>query len=332
VSVRVQKSDKKLINGKSDLNQIVPIKYQWAWKKYLTAQANTWFPQEVNMGKDVDQWKKSSTFTNQEREIIKRSLGFFSTADSLVSNNIVFSIYKRVTSPECRAFLLRQAWEEVNHVGSYLHIVQSLGMDESEIFNMYHEIDSVSAKASFMFNHTKALEDETLSDEEFLKNLIVYYIVMEGLFFYVGFVQLLAFAKTNRLPGTVEQIKWIMKDEALHVAFGVDLINGIKEENPGIWTDKLQGEVQDLILEGLRLEIAYAKDTMPTGMLGLNSSSFEQYLKYMTNRRFIQIGLPRLYSDVSNPFPWLSELVDLNSEQNFFERSVTEYQTGTLEW
>jgi ribonucleoside-diphosphate reductase beta chain len=335
----LQKIEKKLLNGKSDLNVIVPIKYQWAWKAYQTGNANHWTPQEVDMSKDIDQWKTPGAFTKQERDIVERCLGFFSTADSLAANNIVFAIYKHLTAPECRLFLSRQALEEVVHQISYQHIIESLSMDEDKLFNMYHEIPSVAAKASYNLKYTQDLSDQNFHTnsieniQRLLKNLVAYVIVMEGLFFYVGFVQLFAFGRQNRLPGTVEQIKMIQKDEHNHISFGVSLINGIKEENPGVWTKEFQKECQDIILEGLDLEIAYAKDTMPIGMLGLNATLFEQYLKYICNRRFIQIGLKRLFDGVKNPFPWLTNQVDLQREANFFEKTVTAYQSAaSLNW
>jgi ribonucleoside-diphosphate reductase beta chain len=124
----------------SDVNQLVPFKYKWAWEKYLSGCANHWMPQEVNMSRDIALWKTPNGLTDDERRLVKRNLGFFVTADSLAANNIVLGTYRHITAPECRQYLLRQAFEEAIHTHAYQYIVESLGLDEGEIFNAYHEV------------------------------------------------------------------------------------------------------------------------------------------------------------------------------------------------
>jgi ribonucleoside-diphosphate reductase beta chain len=140
---RVNAADKRIINGQTDVNQLVPFKYKWAWEKYLATCANHWMPQEVNMTRDIATWKDPNGLSEDERRIIKRNLGFFVTADSLAANNIVLGTYRHITAPECRQFLLRQAFEEAIHTHAYQYIVESLGLDESEIFNAYNEVQSI---------------------------------------------------------------------------------------------------------------------------------------------------------------------------------------------
>ncbi len=137
---RVRVEDKRIINGKADVNQLVPFKYKWAWEKYLSACANHWMPQEMNMSRDIALWKDPNGLTDDERRLVKRNLGFFVTADSLAANNIVLGTYRHITAPECRQYLLRQAFEEAIHTHAYQYIVESLGLDEGEVFNAYHEI------------------------------------------------------------------------------------------------------------------------------------------------------------------------------------------------
>ena len=134
---RVKVEDKRIINGASDVNQLVPFKYKWAWEKYLAGCANHWMPQEINMNRDIALWKDPNGLTEDERRIIKRNLGFFVTADSLAANNIVLGTYRQITAPECRQYLLRQAFEEAIHTHAYQYIVESLGLDQAEIFNAY---------------------------------------------------------------------------------------------------------------------------------------------------------------------------------------------------
>lgn len=336
---RIRVDDKKIINCRADLNQLVPFKYEWAWQKYLDACANHWMPQEISMSRDIALWKDPNGLSDDERMIIKRNLGFFSTADSLVANNLVLAIYRHITNPECRQYLLRQAFEEALHTHAYQYVVESLGIDEGEIFNMYREIPSIHQKDVFQLQFTQELANPDFntgtpeSDQRFLRNLIGYYIIMEGIFFYVGFVQMLSFGRQNKMTGASEQFQYIMRDESMHLNYGVDVINQIKIENPHLWTAEFQQEIQDLIRQGVDLEYAYACDTMPRGVLGLNSQMFSEYLKFVANRRCRQIGLTELYAGAKNPFPWMSEMIDLKKEKNFFETRVIDYQTGgALSW
>ena len=336
---RVQVDQKRMINCRADLNQLVPFKYEWAWTKYLDGCANHWMPQEINMTQDIALWRSNDGLSADERKIVMRNLGFFSTADSLVANNLVLSIYRLVTNPECRQYLLRQAFEEAIHTHAYQYCIESLGMDEGEIFNMYREIPAVAKKAAWALKYTQAIGNPqfqtgtTENDQELLQNLIAFYCVLEGLFFYCGFSQILSMGRRNKMTGVAEQFQYILRDESMHVNFGIDVINQIKNENPHLWTPEFQAKMTQMVLEGLALEIEYARDTMPRGVLGMNAQMMEAYLKFITNRRLTQIGLSEQFPGVENPFPWMSEIMDLRKEKNFFETRVTEYQVGgALAW
>lgn len=338
-SARVHVGDKQMINARADLNQLVPFKYDWAWQKYLDGCANHWMPQEVNMNADIATWKSADGLTEDERRIVKRNLGFFSTADSLVANNLVLAVYRLITNPECRQYILRQAFEEAIHTHAYQYCIESLGMDEGEIFNMYHEIPSVAKKASWGLKYTRSISDPEFktgtpeTDRQFLKNLIAYYCVLEGIFFYCGFTQILSMGRRNKMTGTAEQFQYILRDESMHLNFGIDMINQIKIENPSLWDAQMKDEATQMILQGTQLEIEYARDTMPRGVLGMNAAMMEDYLKFIANRRLTQIGLKEEYPGATNPFPWMSEIMDLKKEKNFFETRVIEYQTGgALSW
>jgi len=338
-SGRINANDKRVLNGQTDVNQLVPFKYHWAWDKYLAGCANHWMPQEVSMSRDIAQWKDSTALTEDERLIIKRNLGFFTTADSLAANNIVLGTYRHITAPECRQYLLRQGFEEAIHTHAYQYIVESLGLDESEIFNAYREIPSIRDKDNFLIPFINILTNTAFktgtleADQQLLRSLIVFACIMEGLFFYVGFVQILALGRQNKMQGSAEQYQYILRDESLHCNFGVDLINTIKLENPQLWTSEFRDEIKALMQHAVELEYRYAEDTMPRGVLGLNAGMFKEYLRFIANRRCQQIGLDMLYPGANNPFPWMSEMMDLKKEKNFFESRVTEYQTGgALSW
>ncbi|MFA6120324.1 MAG: ribonucleotide-diphosphate reductase subunit beta [Sideroxydans sp.] len=336
---RIRVEDKRIINSSADVNQLVPFKYKWAWEKYLAGCANHWMPQEINMSADIALWKNPNGLTDDERRLVKRNLGFFTTADSLAANNIALGTYRHITNPECRQFLLRQAFEEAIHTHAYQYIVESLGLDEGEVFNMYHEVQSIRDKDEFLLPFIDVLTNPEFktgtpeNDQKLLRSLIVFACIMEGLFFYVGFVQILALGRQNKMTGAAEQYQYILRDESMHLNFGVDVINQIKLENPHLWTPAFREEIRGLFQKGVELEYRYAEDTMPRGVLGLNAGMFKEYLRFIANRRCQQIGVDILYQGATNPFPWMAEMIDLKKEKNFFETRVTEYQTGgALSW
>ena len=335
---RVNVAQKKLINcNQVDVNQLMPLKYNWAWEHYMNGCANHWMPTEVPMAKDMGLWK-ANTLSEDERRVIMRNLGFFSTAESLVANNIVLAIFKHLTNPEARQYLLRQSFEEAIHTHSFVYICESLNLDQGLVFNMYNEITSIKAKDEFQMQLTAEVLDPNFSTDtiqgaqKFLENLIGYYLIMEGIFFYSGFVMILSFHRQNKMTGIGEQFQYILRDETVHLNFGIDLINGIKEENPNLWTFEFQNQIIRKIKHAVELEIAYAQDCLPTGILGLTSSMFREYVQYIADRRLERIGLKVIYRS-KNPFPWMSETMDLGKEKNFFETRVTEYQSASsLTW
>ncbi len=335
---RVNIAEKRLINCHAvDVNQLMPLKYKWAWEHYLNGCANHWMPSEVPMGKDIDLWK-SDKLTPDERRVIMRNLGFFATAESLVGNNLVLAIFRHVTNPEARQYLLRQAFEEAIHTHTFLYIVESLNLDQGEVFNMYNEVNSIHNKDQFEMTLTADIlkPDFTTTTEEgaqkFLENLIGFYIIMEGIFFYSGFAMILSFLRQNKMVGIGEQFQYILRDESTHLNFGIDLINTIKEENSHLWSPSFQAMIVDKIKEAVELEIQYAEDCLPRGILGLTAPMFRDYVQYIADRRLERIGLKAIYRS-KNPFPWMSEMIDLGKEKNFFETRVTEYQSASnLVW
>ena len=328
-----------MINARADVNQLLPLKYHWAWEKYLAGCNNHWMPTEVSMQADIAMWKNASSdaptaLTEAERTMLKRNLGFFATAESLVANNIVLAVYRQLTNPECRQYLLRQAFEEAVHTHTFQYICTSLGLEPGELFNMYREVPSITEKDAWALQFTQLLEDPafrtgtTEADQAFLRDLIAFYVIFEGMWFYTGFAQILSLGRRNKMVGIAEQYQYILRDESIHLNFGIDVINQIKIENPGLWSAEFQAEVHQMLSDACELEIAYGRDTMPTGMLGLSADQCARYMHFITNRRCAQIGLTQLYPDTDNPFPWMSEMMDLKKEKNFFETRVIEYQTG----
>lgn len=324
-------------NSRTDPNKILPMTYPWAREHYRNAIANTWVPEEIPMQDDIEQWKSETTLSPTERRLILWNLGFFSTAESLTANNIVLAVYNHVTNPECRQYMLRQAFEEAVHTDTFIYACDSLGLDPDEIYGMYDTIPSIAEKDQFVIGLTESVFEPTFTTEgeanirQFVHDLVGYYIIMEGIFFYAGFAMMLALKRKGKMVGIGEQFEYIMRDESLHLAYGADLINTIRTENPSIWTETFRNELRALILRAVELEKAYATDACPEGIVGINSQTFSDYVEYIADRRLERIGLGKFF-DTANPFPWMSQATDLAKEKNFFETRVTEYQTGGLNW
>lgn len=315
-----------------------PVKYGWALEKTANGNGNHWLAHDIPMGKDIEQWKNGE-ITPDEQFIVKRNLGFFTTADSLAANNIVLGLLRHIKATELREFLFRQAYEEGIHTEAYQYIVESLGLDEGEIFNAYNEVACIKAKDEFLLPFIDVLSNDQFftgndeNDRALLKSIYVFAAIMEGLFFYVGFVQILALGRQNKLVGASLQYRYILRDESNHCNFGLDVFNQIKLEHPHLWTADFQQELTDLTVQGVNLEYAYAKDTMPRGVLGLSVPTFGQYLEFIADRRLAQAGLPPYYNQQVNPFPWMAEMLDLSKESNFFETRVLDYQQASaLTW
>ncbi len=338
-SERVDINKRRVINGAdADVVQLYPMKHTFAWNAYNTGNANHWLPTEISMQKDIEHWKSPTVLTNDERTALKVVLGFFTTADSIAANNMVMAFYRHITSPECRLYLLRQAYEEAIHTHAYQYIVESLGLDEGEIFNMYREVKSIYDKDAFILSFNEGIFDPHFktgtfeNDQKFLENLIIGAIVMEGIFFYSSFAVMFGFQRQNKMIGAAEQIQYIMRDESQHLNFGIEMINAIKEEQPELWTKEFQDHIVDLVKRAVILEYTFAQTVFPHGIFGMNAEGFKKYIEHIADRRLTRIGLPVQYN-TPNPFPWMSEAADLNKEKNFFETRVIEYKTGgVLEW
>lgn len=332
-------SEKTILNSSTtDPNKILPMKYNWARQHYKTGVANNWTPEEVNMQKDVETWRSPDALTEEERRLILWNMGFFSTAESLTANNLVLTMYRHITNPECRQYLLRQAYEEAVHTDTFIYCCDTLGLNPDEVYNMYVNIPSIKHKDDFVVDMTKSILDPAFSTtgteniQRFVHDLVGFYLIMEGIFFYAGFVMMLSFLRRNKMVGVGEQFQFILRDESVHLAFGTDLINAIVKENPAIWTPEFKQTITANIQQAVILENEYASDCLPRGILGLNAESIHQYIQYIADRRLQKINLDKVYS-TTNPFPWMSEIMDLRKEKNFFETRVTEYQTaGSLKW
>ena len=313
------------------VNQILPHKNLWAWTLYKQGKNNNWTPEEIPMIKDVQNWKDNNVITDDEKLLIRRCLGFFAGTESLVGNNL-FTLFKYITDPECRQYMSRQMYEECLHNDTVVYICDSLDLDINDVYEAYENVPSIKAKDDFLMGITgqlNSLDIDTSTPEgvrEVIKAAFMYWVVCEGTFFFSGFAMLLALS--DKIPGIAEQIQYTLRDESIHIKFGVSLLNKIREQHADVWDADLDTELTGYLKQAVELEIQYAKDVLPTGILGLNADMFVDYMQFIANRRLESLGMSFRYESDKNPFPWLSETIDLDKQKNFFESKVTEYQNA----
>ena len=308
-----------------------PIKYRWAYDLYNQAVRNTWFPHEITLKEDLDDWKK---MTDDERHAVKFLMAFFNPAELIVNRSIALGIYPYLKSPECHLYLANQMWEEANHCVAFEYVLETFPFDRETIFNLHLEVPSMVAKEAYINKYMKRMCEMTVDvsttegKKDFIRNLVATNIVMEGIWFYSGFMVALSFRQRKQLRNFGSMINWVLRDESLHLQFGMNLIQNILEENPDLLTQDFADDIRNIIIEGVDCEVLYNKDLFPNGILGLNADYVNQYVKYVADRRLEELGFSKYYN-VTNPAKWMSTATDVYELVNFFEAQNTSYEVDS---
>jgi ribonucleoside-diphosphate reductase beta chain len=322
---------KRIINGWETMTfNLLPLKYQWAYDLYKTMKANHWEPEDVQMQRDVEQWR-SNDINDVERWIIRMGIGYFSAAEGIVGDNIIHVVRALVTAPELKLVLGRHAHEENIHADSLLYMISSLGINPHECEAMFEQILSIRRKNEFVTGISKALRrdlDLTKTENKQLlaKNIFVFGQCMEGTQFYGLFGMVLSLYRQQKFPGIGQMFRYTLRDESNHIEVFRNLFMDLITENPDVWTQEFQEDLVQTMREAIRLEQDFIRDCLPVNAVGLSVEEFTRYIDYIADRRLEGCGLKPLRPGIQNPFPWLAELMDMRKEQNFFEGRVTEYQ------
>lgn len=308
--------------------QLRPIKYQWAYDLYNQAVANTWFPHEIQLGEDLADWKK---MTEEEHHAVKFFLSFFNPSELLVNKVLALGVYPYISAPECHLYLAKQMWEEANHCVAFEYVLETFPVDRENLFNAHIDTPSIRAKKEFNLKFLKRMTEDQYNIEtiegqqDFIRNLVAYNIIMEGIWFYSGFMVGLSFRQRNLLRNFGSLLDWVVRDESLHLKFGINLLLTVLEEYPEALTEEFSREIHDMIIDAVNLEVQYNKDLLPNGILGLNTNYVNQYVQYITDRRLEELGFSP-YFNVSNPAKWMSAANDVYELVNFFESTNTSYE------
>lgn len=321
-----------MILGKAspeDMN-LHPMRYKWAYDLYQQSVRNTWFPHEITLGEDLNDWK---SMTDDERHAVKFLMAFFNPAELIVNRSLALGVYPYLKSPECHLYLAKQMFEEANHCVSFEYVLETFPLDRESVFNLHIDTPSMHAKEAFINKYLIRMTEETLDidtvegKKDFVRNLVATNIVMEGVWFYSGFMVALSFRQRNQLRNFGSMINWVLRDESLHLKFGINLVHTILEEYPELLTAEFADEIRQIVIDGVDLEVSYNRDLFPKGILGLNADYVNQYVQYVADRRLEELGLPKHYN-VTNPAKWMSTATDVFELVNFFEAQNTNYEVN----
>ena len=330
--VRVE--DKRAVNGQTDINQLAPFRYPWAWNYFLNANRNHWTPLDINMLQDVHDYKHR--LTAEERHLYTNVLAYLTTADVLAMRNIGLAVMEKMTAPELQIYQARQVYEEALHTWTYQHCIETIGLDQGEIYNRYRVVPEIHRKVAITNRRLKAVlrADIDLSDRDELHTFLLSYLffaaVFEGCWFYNGFSPIFSLQRRGLMRGTGEQLQYIMRDEVMHCAFGLRVVRTIMEEE-SIQPDPR--DVREMWEEAEAAEADYARYICPEPILGYSAEDHIEQFRYVANRRARRVGLDEPFPGARCALPWLDEQANIRKEKNFFETRVIEYQTGAaLTW
>ncbi|MGA4507270.1 ribonucleotide-diphosphate reductase subunit beta [Propionibacteriaceae bacterium G1746] len=307
-----------------------PVKYQWAMDLYDQAVANTWFPNEVQLGEDLADFER---MTPDERAALTFLMSYFNPNELLVNKALAFGVYPYVNAAEAHLYLAKQMWEEANHCMGFEYVLETFPIDREAAYNSHVTVASMAAKEEFEVRYIRRMTEQTLDittvegKQDFVRNLIAYNVILEGIWFYSGFMVALSFRQRNLLRNFGSLIDWIVRDESLHLKFGINLVLTVLDENPEVATPQFAAEIRQMILDAVAMEEAYNRDLLPHGILGLNADYINQYVKYLADRRLEELGFDAEYK-VANPAKWMATANDTLQLVNFFESTNTSYEVN----
>lgn len=307
-----------------------PITYPWAYDLYNQAVANTWFPNEIQLGEDLADFKK---MTDEEKHAVTFLMSYFNPNELLVNKALAFGVYPYINAPECHLYLAKQMWEEANHCMSFEYVLETFPLDREAAYESHVSVPSMAAKEEFEVKFIKRMTEETLDisttegKKDFVRNLVAYNVILEGIWFYSGFMVALSFRQRNLLRNFGSLMDWVIRDESLHLQFGINLILTVLEENEDLQDPEFAEEIRQMILGAVEMEERYNHDLLPKGILGLNADYVNQYVKYLADRRLEELGFDAHYN-VSNPAKWMATANDTLQLVNFFEATNTSYEVN----
>jgi len=309
-----------------------PMRYPRFYEMYRAAIKNTWSVEEIDFQIDLGHLRQR--MTPADRHLIERLVAFFATGDSIVSNNLVISLYRHINAPEARMYLSRQLYEEALHIQFYLTMLDNYVPDierRTQAFAAIDNIPSIRRKAEFCQRWTQSVFElgriDTDADKRrFLLNLTCFAACIEGLFFFGAFAYVYFLRSRGLLPGLAAGTNWVFRDESAHMAFAFEVVDTVRREEPELFDDALRDQIHAMLDDAIDCETQFAEDLLGRGVVGLTRAEMREYLQYVADQRLATLGLPKRFH-AHNPFAFM-ELQDVQELTNFFERRVSAYQVA----
>jgi ribonucleoside-diphosphate reductase beta chain len=302
------------------------IKYQWAYNLWEVMLSNTWFPKEVDMTDDVKDYENLSI---EEKNAYDKALAQLIFMDSLQTNNITDNINPYITAPEINLIIVRQAYEEALHSQSYAVMVDSISKNQDEIYELWRKDMQLKHKNDAIAEVYEKLAKEP-TPHNFLKSLFANQI-LEGIYFYSGFAYMYALARSGKMRGSADMIRFIHRDEVTHLLIYQNMINSLQKERPELFTKQLWDEVEEMFDAAVELESEWGKYITSGEILGLTEEKIRKYIEYLANDRLRHVKHRALYDVKENPLPWVDDYSKFNDQRtNFFESNEINYVKGSL--
>ncbi len=329
----VKAEDKRVINGLTDVNQLAPFKYPWAWNFFLNANKNHWSPLDIKMDQDVIDY--NNALKAEEKHVFHNVMSYLTTSGILAMRNIGLAVMEKMTAPELQIYQARQIYEEALHTSAYQHGVEAIGLDQGDLYNQYRLIPEIDQKIQMSNRYLDPVmrPDIDLNDKDELEQFTLAYLffsaVFEGNWLYHGFSPIFSLQRRGLMKKSGELLQHIMRDKALHCSFGIRAVKQIIQENQ-VQLDP--AKVKNMWLEAEAAEAKYVNFLFQTPIENYSADEHMEQHRYIANQRARELGMAEPFPGAENALPWLDTQIKINDNDHHQDSHVDEHQGGALSW
>jgi len=317
----IKKLETKLTDER---NHFKPFNYPWAYDAWLKHEQSHWLHTEVPMAEDVNDWKKK--LTNEEKQFLTHIFRFFTQGDIDVAGGYVRNYLPYFPQPEVRMMLSGFAAREALHIAAYSHLIETLGLPETT-YNQFLDYQEMRDKHDYVMD----LSSRNGTKESTAEHIAVFSAFTEGMQLFSSFIMLLNFPRQGKMKGMGQIVTWSIVDETQHAESMIKLFRTYIEENKEVWNDDLKSKIYTIAERMVQLEDKFIDLAFSLGnMDGLDAADVKRYIRYITDRRLISLGLKGIMKVKKNPLPWVEEMINAPTHTNFFENRATDYAKGAL--
>lgn len=305
-----------------------PMAYDWAYEAFLRQNQIHWTKEEVPLHEDVSDWEKR--LTPAEQNLLTQIFRFFTQGDVDVADAYHNKYIPMFQLPELRMMMGAFAGMEGVHIDAYANLLETIGMPETE-YQAFKEIEEMADKHLFVTEGAAELVKHFTKDQKTAFDIATFSAFTEGLHLFSSFIILLNFTRFGKMKGMGQIVTWSIRDESLHVEGMMKVFNTMVEENPKIWTDGFEARLRELCIKMVKVEFAFIDRAFEMGGVeGLEAEEVKEYVRYIADRRLLQLGTKPIYGVKRNPLPWVEWMLQGVEHANFFENRATEYSKGGI--